>query len=144
VAVAIVRAPAGCRASGAACFLHSDKALIQLSLRYRTDDHFWFTFFHEAAHLALHAAQGLFVDADAEATPPSLEEQEANQFAADVLIPARYRAEFEALPLSGRRVIAFARSMGVSPGIIVGQLQHAGRVGYQQLNSLKRQFTSFD
>src|SRR5262245_53695423 len=54
VAVAIVRAPKGCRASGATRFLTRHKALLMLSFRYLTDDQFWFTFFHEAGHLLLH------------------------------------------------------------------------------------------
>ena len=45
VAVAIVRCPSGCRASGATRFLSRDKALLLLSFRYLTDDHFWFTSF---------------------------------------------------------------------------------------------------
>ena len=61
VAVAIVRAPNGCRASGAVRFLSQTKALLQLSLRHLTDDHFWFTFFHEAGHLMLHGERSLFL-----------------------------------------------------------------------------------
>jgi Zn-dependent peptidase ImmA (M78 family) len=30
------------------------KALIQLSFRYQTDDHLWFTLFHEIAHVLRH------------------------------------------------------------------------------------------
>ena len=40
--------------SGATRWLNKDKAIIQLSLRYKTDDHLWFTFFHEAGHILLH------------------------------------------------------------------------------------------
>jgi HTH-type transcriptional regulator/antitoxin HigA len=40
--------------SGATKWLQSDKAMIILSLRYKVDDHFWFSFFHEAAHILLH------------------------------------------------------------------------------------------
>ena len=45
VAVSVVRAPTGCKASGATRFLPSGHALLLLSFRYLTDDHFWFTFF---------------------------------------------------------------------------------------------------
>jgi HTH-type transcriptional regulator/antitoxin HigA len=34
-------------------------------------------------------------------------------------------------------VRGFARDMGVSPGIVVGRLQHDGVVGKGQLNDLK-------
>jgi plasmid maintenance system antidote protein VapI len=52
VAVSVVRSPSGCRASGATRFLSRDKALLLLSFRYLTDDHFWFTFFR-SGHLLL-------------------------------------------------------------------------------------------
>ena len=38
--------------SGAARWIGPDKALIQLSLRFKTDDHFWFSLFHEGRQLA--------------------------------------------------------------------------------------------
>ena len=38
-------------------------------------------------------------------------------------------------------VIRFARKVGVSRGIVVGQLQHYGLIGRDQLNSLKRPYT---
>ena len=138
VAVAIVRTPAGCRASGATSFLSRHKALILLSFRYRSDDHFWFTFFHEAAHLVLHGEDSVFIDG--EPTPTTSEEQEANEFAGNVLIPPEYLEEMTGLPVEGRAVIRFARRIGVSPGIVVGQMQHAGRLNHKQLNSLKRRF----
>ena len=139
VAVVIARAPAGCRASGATIFLSPSKALILLSFRYLTDDHFWFTFFHEAGHLVLHGTSDLFLEGME--TDETLEEQEANNFAAGVLVPERFRSEMEALPLDGRQVMRFARAIGVSPGIVVGQLQHLGFITRRQLNNLKTRYS---
>ena len=62
VAVVVIRAPTGCRASGAVRFLSENKALLQLSSRYLTDDHFWFTFFHEAGHLLLPSQKSLYLN----------------------------------------------------------------------------------
>jgi HTH-type transcriptional regulator / antitoxin HigA len=139
VAVGVVRAPAGCRASGATRFLSPEKALLLLSFRHLTDDHFWFTFFHEAGHLLLHGEKCLFLEgAD---TPSTSEEQEANEFAARSLIPPELRDELLSLPLDSRKIIKFARRAGVSPGIVVGQLQHLGRLGHHRMNRLKRRFT---
>ena len=50
------------RLSGSARWLTKDKALIILSLRHRTEDHFWFTLFHEAGHILLHGKKKLFID----------------------------------------------------------------------------------
>jgi HTH-type transcriptional regulator/antitoxin HigA len=138
VAVVIVRAPTGCRASGATHFLSSTKALLLLSFRYLSDDHFWFTFFHEAGHLLLHGKEALFLEgANME---PSMVEDEANDFAANTLIPPEHKASMLSLPRDGREVLKFARSIGVAPGIVVGQLQHLGQLQRNQLNVLKRRF----
>lgn len=137
-AVLIVRAPTGCRASGATRFLSPSRALMLLSFRYLSDDHFWFTFFHEAGHLLLHDKKALFLEGPD--MPLTREEEEANEFAARVLIPPKFQAELRNLRANGREVIRFARHAGVSPGIVVGQLQHLGQIKPNQLNTLKRRF----
>ena len=138
VAVSVVRAPSGCRASGATRFLPSGHALLLLSVRYLTDDHFWFTFFHEAGHLVLHERDEIFLEGtDA---PVNSKETEANAFAAEMLVPPESQAALLALPLNSRAVVRFARGLGVSPGIVVGQLQHHGRLPHSHLNGLKRRY----
>lgn len=139
VAVVIVRAPTGCRASGATLFLTPSKALLLLSFRYLSDDHFWFSFFHEAAHLILHGKDGLFLEGMEMCS--TKEEHEANEFSASTLIPEPFQLELSNLPLDGREVIRFARKVGVSPGIVVGQLQHLGLINRRQLNNLKMRYS---
>ena len=138
VAVVFVRAPAGCRASGATRFVSSDKAIVIVSFRYLSDDHFWFSFFHEVGHLILHGKWSTFVDADATAT--SDKEIEANAFAAGVLVPRERHDELVNLRARTENVVRFAVSVGVSPGIVVGQLQHLGVIGRNHLNFLKRRY----
>lgn len=138
VAVVFVRAPAGCRASGATRFATPEKAIVILSFRYLSEDHFWFTFFHEIAHLILHSKRSTFVDADATST--SDKEIEANTFAASVLVPRDRGDELANLRPRTENVVRFAVSVGVSPGIVVGQLQHLGVIGRNQLNFLKRRY----
>ena len=138
VAVVIVRSPNGCRASGATRFLSRDKAILQLSFRYLSDDQFWFTFFHEVGHLLLHGEKGFFLEgAD---TISTREEEEANEFGARILVPEEYQSALWNLQANGREVIRFARRLDVSPGIIVGQLQHLRKIRPNQLNNLKRRF----
>lgn len=139
VAVVVVRAPSGCRASGATRFLSPTKACILLSFRYLSDDHFWFTFFHEAGHLLLHKKDAVFLE-DGSASLLQ-EEKEANEFAARMLIPVEERTNFERLPRNSKAVIKFAQKLGISPGIVVGQMQHCGLLSPSHLNSLKRRFT---
>jgi HTH-type transcriptional regulator / antitoxin HigA len=138
VAVVFVRAPSGCRASGATRFIDRQKAMIVLSFRYRSDDHFWFTFFHEVGHLVLHGKEATFVDCDDNSQ--SDREKEANAFAESVLVPPTRHEEMLALRPRMEAIVRFAVSVGVAPGIIVGQLQHAGAVKRNQLNFLKRRY----
>ncbi len=138
VAVVVVRTPTGCHASGAVRFLGSKKALIQLSFRYLADDHFWFTVFHEIGHLLLHKPKGIVLEHLS--APDTPEENEANEFAANALVPIEHKEELVQLPANSRDVIRFAVRIGVSPGIVVGQLQHLGKLEYTQLNSLKRRY----
>ena len=53
VAVVLEPVPRRCPVSDATRWLGSDKALLVLSNRYKVNDQFWFSFFHEAGHLLL-------------------------------------------------------------------------------------------
>lgn len=138
VAVAVVRAPNGCRASGATKFIDSSRALILLSFRYLSDDHFWFTFFHEAGHLLLHGKDKVFIEG---ANISSEAEKEANDFAEQVLVPTEFRQDLRTVLLERHSIRKLAKQVGVSPGIIVGQLQHKGRLRPHELNNLKVRYT---
>ena len=126
--------------SGATRWVHSSKAVIQLSLRYRSNDHLWFTFFHEAGHILLHGKKDLFIEKTTKSSNGLDEEKEAeaNHFAQNELIPSRALEKFIQ---SGARkkdaIRAFAEQVGIAPGIVVGQLQHRGVLGYKYCNDLK-------
>lgn len=138
VALVVVRAPAGCRASGATRLVVPNKAMILLSFRFRADDQFWFSFFHEVGHLLLHEAQ-TFVD-DEETVQDDLE-REANEFASSCIIPADRQAEFERLKPDRDAIVRFSVSVGIAPGLTVGQMQHRRMIGHERLNMLKRRWT---
>lgn len=128
------------RISGATRWLSSTKALIQLSLRYKTDDHFWFSFFHEAAHILLHGKRDVFLEDD-EAAMEQRKEDEANAWAANFLIPKTALDDFIAQrEFSYAAVQHFADELQIAPGIVVGQLQNRGLIPYSHLNKLKRKF----
>ena len=138
--VALVIAPPlkGCKLSGAAKRLKTDKALIMLSLRGKSDDRFWFTLFHEAAHLVLHSAKLTFIDQIGSGSTDEKEEAEADQFARDLMLPAKPYASFcEQGPFTETRLRAFAKSQGVPPSIVVGRLQWDQRIPFSRFNHLK-------
>jgi HTH-type transcriptional regulator / antitoxin HigA len=127
---------------GAARWLTPEKALIQLSCRYKSDDHFWFTFFHECAHILLHGKKEGFLEGKELAT--AQEEEEANAFASNLLIPRQAMiALIREHPLRRERILAFAEEWKVSPGIVLGQLQKHRRLPMvTSFNKLRR--FSFD
>ncbi len=143
VGVVLVFVPAlpSTHVSGVARWLHG-KPLIQLSLLGKWNDLFWFSFFHEVAHVLKHPQRAVFLDdASAGDTVNSAEEQEANRFASEVLLPKRFRADLASLPLTSPAVKDLARQIGVHPGIVVGQLQHHKRIPYSHpLTSLKERY----
>jgi len=139
VALIVVRAPKGCRASGASRMIAPDKAMILMSFRHRADDHFWFTLFHEIGHLLLHEASS-FVDGEGtEGDDPC--EKEANDFAAAMIVPQNREAELMSLSPDDGSIRRFAVSLGVAPGLILGQLQRRGIVAHGTLRKLRRNWT---
>lgn len=138
VAVAVVPTPPGCKASGATKFINDNKAILLLSFRYLTDDQFWFTFFHEAGHLILHKKSThieLFKD-----SLVNEQENEANTFAAEFLVPYTYHNELKNLRSNQKKIIKLAFELGVSPGIIIGQMQYLKIIDFKYLNSYKRRY----
>jgi HTH-type transcriptional regulator/antitoxin HigA len=135
VAIVFVPEITGARCWGAARWLTPTKALIELSLRYKSDDHLWFSFFHEAAHLLLHGKKETYITTD---RFTDRTEEEANVFAATFLIPRRYEERLRTLRVSDVR--EFADELGIAPGIVVGRLQKEGLLDWGEGNSLKRRF----
>lgn len=140
VAVGIVKSPSGCRASGATKFINSERALLLLSFRYLSDDQFWFTFFHEAGHLILHGKKTLHLESVDKKKQTSDEEAEANTFAAEILLPYTLHNKLREIGGNKRKIINLAMEAGVSPGIVVGQMQYLGLIDYKYLNAYKRRY----
>lgn len=128
--------------SGVARWLHARRPLIQLSLYGKLNDRFWFSFFHEAAHILLHSQQkkSVFLDDPSKAESSSTEEREANAWARDFLIEPGSAAALTDIPHTKPSIIRFARSIGVHPGIVVGRMQHDGLLDVRWLNDLKVSF----
>jgi len=138
VAVVLVPELSQTHVSGATRWLTPTKALIQLSLRYKTDDHLWFTFFHEAAHVLLHGKKDVFVEFN-DPTNQNQKEQEADRWAADFLIPpAEWRCFCAGGAMNVGDITTFAARLGISPSIVVGRLQHEELIPFTACNRLKR------
>ncbi len=105
-----------------------------------SDDHLWFSFFHEAAHLLLHSKKSIFVEGNGGGVSDL--ENEANAWASNFLVPrARWTAFKATMPRSKAEVLEIAQEQSIAPGIIVGMLQHDGVVPWAtNLNGLKCRF----
>lgn len=138
VALVAVPSPPGCPVSGATRWLTPDRAMVALSLRHKSDDHLWFTFFHEAAHILRHSKKVTFVDGLDGLNRD--DEEEANRIAADWLIPPAAARRLEGL--RGQSDIEdAAKTIGVSAGIVVGRMQHEGWLPNTHLNGLKVRYS---
>jgi HTH-type transcriptional regulator / antitoxin HigA len=138
VALVILPEPPRLSISGATRWLTPLKALLQISLRYTTDDQFWLTFFHEAGHILLHGKRDVFLETNGHS--PTKEEA-ADMFAMQQLLPKEALNGFLAAGAPTRdSVRKFADKMELAPGVLVGLLQQHGALADSQFNDLKRLF----
>jgi Zn-dependent peptidase ImmA (M78 family) len=116
-----------------------------LSGRFRTNDHFWFTFFHEAAHIILHGKKDIFLENVVGTEIDQDKEEEANAFATRILIDDKDWKEIaNNLPLMPLEIESHAYKLGVAPGIIIGRLQHEDLVSKAFGNELKTKIELFN
>lgn len=143
--VAVVYTPALPKAplSGATRWLHH-KPIIQLSGRYKTDDHFWFTFFHEAAHILLHGKKDIFLENVAGTETDEKKEAEANAYASKILLSeAQLNEILNTTPLTTETVYAFANKFRIPAGVIIGRLQHLKLLPFSIGNGVRKPIDLF-
>lgn len=113
---------------GAALRLPDGSPVVALTLRHDRLDNFWFTLFHELAHVALHLdaddTEAFFDDLSIEPKKDK-REKDADKLAADSLIPEQH---WKAAKLSKRSpassVIALADKLRISPSIPAGRIRY--------------------
>lgn len=137
VVLALVKPLPKVRVSGAAWWLTPNRPILALSARHLRDDHLWFSFFHEAAHILLHSKKTVFID-DTDGASDDVD-AEANTWAAGFLVPHNsWRRFVEVGSFDALSIREFAGEQGIPPGIVVGRLQHEHLVPWNSgLNRLK-------
>ena len=136
VAVVLVKEIESAGVSGVTKWLTPNKALIVLSLKYKTDDQFWFSFFHEVCHILKHGRKAVFIE---NGKKESADEVEADRFASEMLIPSVHMRKLRFLK-SKRDVKEFANSINCPSGVVVGRMQHEGIIRRSYMNDLKVKF----
>ncbi|MDF2231577.1 XRE family transcriptional regulator [Albimonas sp. CAU 1670] len=116
----------GLRIDGAA-FIVEGRPVIGLTLRTDTVDNFWFTLLHEMAHVTLHFSTGLatgFFDQTDREVSVDEQEEEANRFASNLLIPEeRWRRSAARIAKSAKIIERFADELGIHPAIVFGRIR---------------------
>ena len=132
VALAPVKPFRGTALSGAAWWLNRRKAVIALSARHKMDDHLWFSLFHESAHILLHSKKTIFIDGTQAGGEVEDIETQADQWTSDFLVPRPQWEQFRVFDsYSESYICQFAEEQGIAPGIVVGRLQHEGRLSWR-------------
>lgn len=105
--------------------------LIQLTARYKKNDSFWFTFFHELGHIILHGKKYISLEnVDFAASDPEKEE-EAHQFAISHTFTNEQEKEvLQNETITEQDIIDFAKKFNTHPAMIIGRLQHDGYIPY--------------
>jgi HTH-type transcriptional regulator / antitoxin HigA len=120
-----VESISGCRANGATWWTANRPVLI-LSERHKREDVFWFTLFHEIAHILIHSRRMVFVEFEKEkGDDRDGYESEADEFAAELLIPARHNENL--IEVSVENMSRFAEGLGVGLPIVAGRRAHLTR-----------------
>lgn len=117
-----------------ASFMDGKKIVIGLTVRGKDADKFWFSLFHELAHIILG-----HIGHDDGTT--DTDEKDADIWARDILIPQEEFNMFsEKSRFSPEDVKAFAKKLEIAPGIVVGRMQHEGYIKYSNMNELKERY----
>lgn len=117
----------------------NDMPVIQMSERYKKYDRFWFTFFHEIAHIMLHGSTYVSLEMNHYEVDAEPKEKEANDWAGEQLFSNEDLERLKQMDYSNPRVIKeYAKEIKTHPSIIVGRLQREKLISYQNhlLNAL--------
>ena len=108
-----------------ATFINDNTPIIGLTLRYDRIDSFWFTLFHELAHVKLHLNENnkYFFD-DLKSKTDEQKENEADEFARNSLIDKDSWNDFYKEFLTKDDVKEFANDYKISPAIVAGRIQY--------------------
>jgi HTH-type transcriptional regulator / antitoxin HigA len=132
----IVEFVPGAKIDGAAFWLDNDVPVVALSLRFDRISNFWFVLRHEIEHVLQRDGAAIDIELteriQRKETLP-VEETRANDAAANFAVPTDELESFilRVRPLySEKRIMLFAKRIGVHPGLVVGRLQFREEVPY--------------
>lgn len=108
------------------------KPVIQQSLLFKSNDHFWFTFFHEAKHVLQKRKKDIFLEGANAEHEDQKREDEANRFSGNLLIPAGEWEQFvtNETERGSAEIRNFANRISIHPGIVAGRMMREKLLDY--------------
>jgi HTH-type transcriptional regulator/antitoxin HigA len=105
------------------------RPLIQINNHFQTADSFYFSLFHEFAHMVLHDKRAEYVDYGE--TEKEKYEKEANAWAGETLIKIdAYKRFLDHNNFSFLAITQFAKKLMISKDIVIGRLAHDGKISW--------------
>lgn len=130
--------------NGAVKWLNDDRVILAINNRGLYADTFWFSLFHEIKHVLQQKTKAVFISSDIEELNDINKklEQEANEFAANYLIPPAELRKFAPTQYTtDAEIVSFADSIGIHPGIVAGRLQHDKIIPQNRCSNLKEKYS---
>ncbi|MDY2670035.1 MAG: ImmA/IrrE family metallo-endopeptidase [Anaerovoracaceae bacterium] len=125
IAFQVVRNFRGAPVQGFIKEAEGGRMILCLTIRGRRADSFWFTLFHEIAHILYEDYKHRFVDFS---TVKNAAEDKADRFAQNTLIDPKLYRKFIQSPesMSWENIEKLASEAGVKPFVVLGRLQNDG------------------
>lgn len=126
-----------------ASFVHNNRPVIALTGRYDRSDNFWFTLAHECCHVTKHLdfknSDSFYFDDSTIPAQNIKEENEANEFASDLLMREEILTYFkhDVHYMSDGKIKRFAEENSIHPSIVVGLLAHERMIHFSKLHRYK-------
>jgi len=115
-----------------------NKAVILMTIRGSYSDIFWFSLFHEIGHLILHQKREMFLEDGYSDPTLQKQEDEADEFAKDLLISRKDFEVFRGQNIFDKNaILKFAKQLDIKPSIIVGRLMHEKIIAYNDIRLLR-------
>ncbi len=106
--------------------------VIQLSGRWKRNDIFWFTFFHEIGHILLHGKKYISLENIGFEGSNEEYEEEADAFASDLILTKKEEEEIISNEEFNEDIILhYAEKFTTHPASIIGRLHYKGILSYK-------------
>jgi len=130
-----------CGINGAVKWINKQKVILAINDRMHYADVFWFSLFHEIKHVLQKKITKTIVSGTCVTDIDAALEEEANSFSRNILIPAdKLNKYIQTNRITGPSIIAFAKSIDIHPGIVVGRLINEKKIQPSYYHDLRTKY----